>query len=295
MSSGSTIPYHLRQNKAVERILFEEKLKILDSWVAEKSDTPIERYRYVGFGGPFLEDFKSIHRNLNITDMVSIESDENTLRRQQFNKPISCIKLLPEAVTSSEFIASDQFEKKTILWLDYVNTEYVSQLDDVKNAIEKMSEFDVLKVTLNAHVANLKDKGRPETLQQDRLEFFEEKIPNEYLPSHLDSEDFTAKNFHKVLLKTIHNAFSAGTANKANVEAVILSSFVYQDGQRMLTATCILLSSENKNDFSETSKLKDWEFYYGKNQEIYDISLPSLSVRERVEIERLLPRGAWKT
>jgi len=70
MSSGSTIPYHLRQNKAVERVLFEEQLKLVSTWLESLEATPIEKYRYIGFGGPFLEDFKSIHRNLKIEDMT---------------------------------------------------------------------------------------------------------------------------------------------------------------------------------------------------------------------------------
>jgi len=159
MSSGSTIPYHLRQNKAVERVLFEEQLKLVSTWLESLEATPIEKYRYIGFGGPFLEDFKSIHRNLKIEDMTSIEYDENTLKRQEFNKPISCINLLDEPMNSSEFISEDQFLKESILWLDYVNVDYISQLNDIKNAVEKMSEFDILKVTFNSNVANLQQQG----------------------------------------------------------------------------------------------------------------------------------------
>lgn len=289
MSSGSTIPYHLRQNKAVERVLFEEQLKLVSTWLESLEATPIEKYRYIGFGGPFLEDFKSIHRNLKIEDMTSIEYDENTLKRQEFNKPISCINLLDEPMNSSEFISEDQFLKESILWLDYVNVDYISQLNDIKNAVEKMSEFDILKVTFNSNVANLQQQGSG-SIQRRRYQYFNDFIPNEYLPADLDPDDFTSKNFHKVLIKTIKNALDNGLLYRKNLVAKILSSFVYKDGQKMLTISCILLSEEKLNHFEHSSHLVNWEFYYAQGN-IFDISLPSLSVRERVEIERLLPHG----
>ncbi|BDR15657.1 O-methyltransferase [Vibrio sp. STUT-A11] len=290
MSTGSSIPYHLRQNKAVERILFEEQLKLLEPWIEQTNNKPIKDYRYISFGGPFLEDFKSIHRNLNINDMTSIENDENTLMRQEFNKPISCIKLLDDPMDSTDFIDHDQFQKETILWLDYVNTEYVSQLNDIKNAVEKMGEFDILKVTFNANVANIRvEEGS--NLQLQRYEFFQNLIPNDYLPTDLDPDDFTYKNFHKVLVKTIKNAFDSGNYNKSGMTAKILSSFLYKDGQPMLTVSCILLSHKNLLNFDQNAKLKEWEFYYNDDSSVFDISLPSLSARERIEIERLLPEG----
>lgn len=294
MSTGSSIPYHLRQNKAVERILFEEQLKLLEPWLERENGKSIEEYRYISFGGPFLEDFKSIHRSLNINDMTSIENDENTLKRQEFNKPISCITLLDEPMDSTDFIDRDQFQKETILWLDYVNTEYVSQLNDIKNAVEKMGEFDILKVTFNANVSNIRTT-EGSNLQQQRYQYFHDLIPNDYLPTDLDPDDFTYKNFHKVLVKTIKNAFDSGNYNKQNMEAKILSSFLYKDGQPMLTISCIMLSTARLHNFESTAKLKDWEFYYNDDNSVFDISLPSLSARERIEIERLLPEGDLNT
>lgn len=293
MSSGSTIPYHLRQNKAVERVLFEEQLKLLSPWLENVGANPIERYRYVGFGGPFLEDFKSIHRNLKIDDMTSIEYDEDTLKRQEFNKPISCINLLEQPMSSTDFINEDQFLKETILWLDFVNMNYVEQLNDIKTVVEKMAEFDILKVTFNSHVANVHKQGSG-SIQQQRCQFFNDLIPNEYLPSDLDPDDFTTKNFHKVLIKTIKNALAHGLLYRTDLEAKVLSSFVYSDGQQMLTLSCVLLSPQNIDNFERNASFVNWEFYYSGDQ-VFDISLPALSVRERVEIERLLPNGDLAT
>ncbi|WP_407928292.1 O-methyltransferase, partial [Collimonas silvisoli] len=53
--SGAYVPYHLRQNKAVDRQLFVDLLTKLNRYKA------IGDYSYVSFGGPYLEDFKLVH------------------------------------------------------------------------------------------------------------------------------------------------------------------------------------------------------------------------------------------
>lgn len=58
----------------------------------------------------------------------------------------------------------------------------------------------------------------------------------------------------------------------------------------MLTVSCILLPTAKIDDFELNCDIVNWDFYYDRDS-IFDISLPSLSVRERVELERLLPQG----
>lgn len=55
--SGASIPYHLRPNKAIDRYAFLELLSKVDRYI----DCDISQYKYVGFGGHSLEDFKYIH------------------------------------------------------------------------------------------------------------------------------------------------------------------------------------------------------------------------------------------
>lgn len=79
MSSGSSLPYRLRQNKSVDRELF---LGLLGRLAATLK---LEDYQYVGLGGPFLEDFRLIHARLGLKDLVCIEAEENVHKRQLFN------------------------------------------------------------------------------------------------------------------------------------------------------------------------------------------------------------------
>ena len=76
MSAGSSLPYRLRPNKAVDRELFLSLLMRLAPKFA------LEKYHYVGLGGPFLEDFRMIHGRLGIAKMTCIETEEEVHKRQ---------------------------------------------------------------------------------------------------------------------------------------------------------------------------------------------------------------------
>ncbi|MGH7814651.1 MAG: O-methyltransferase [Candidatus Binataceae bacterium] len=47
--------YHLRPNKAVDRLIFMEAIQHLEGV------HPLDSYTYYGFGGPFLEDCRLIY------------------------------------------------------------------------------------------------------------------------------------------------------------------------------------------------------------------------------------------
>ena len=79
----SFIPYHLRQNKAIDRNLFIELLRMINRRFL------IRKYEYISMGGPFLEDFKGIHASTGISKMTSFEMDRNTFLRQKFNRHLS--------------------------------------------------------------------------------------------------------------------------------------------------------------------------------------------------------------
>ena len=82
MSAGS-IPYHLRPNKAVDRLLFLE----LCSKLAPDLNIEGGGYQYVGFGGPQMEDFRLLHEKFPQMPMLCIEKHENVVPRQKFNCP----------------------------------------------------------------------------------------------------------------------------------------------------------------------------------------------------------------
>ena len=64
MSKASSLPYKLRPNKAVDRELFLSLLCRLGAHLM------VERYKYIGLGGPFLEDFRLLHKRTGIKEML---------------------------------------------------------------------------------------------------------------------------------------------------------------------------------------------------------------------------------
>ncbi|BBQ31075.1 O-methyltransferase [Aeromonas caviae] len=285
MSSGASIPYHLRHNKAVERALLIDALKK----IAHYSD--VSEYCYIGFGGPFLEDFKQLHQELKITDMISIEQNENVKRRQEFNRPLSCITIPDRSYSSTEFIDQHDFTKKSIVWLDFVRfNDIESQLHDLHTLVSKLADGDIFKVTMNANSSNL---GNPDSKDIDlnsfRLDKAKEIITEDYFPEDISVDDMTHRRFPSVLLKSIKRAAYKGLSASHELRVVPLSAFVYEDGQKMISATAIILNVNEAENFFESTKFRNWQYYAEDWNALRNISLPSLSVRERLEIERMLP------
>ena len=82
MGAGSSLPYRLRPNKAVDRELFLSLLMRLAPRLH------VEKYHYVGLGGPFLEDFRLVHARLGLATMTCVETEEEVHKRQLFNRPV---------------------------------------------------------------------------------------------------------------------------------------------------------------------------------------------------------------
>lgn len=286
--SGSSIPYHLRPNKAVERSLFVQALQKINGYL------DISGYRYIGFGGPFMEDFKIMHNEFKINDMISIEMDDNVRLRQKFNRPVSCINFLDEACNSTEFIEDHDFDKSTLIWLDYVSfSDLATQLNDIRDLIPKLTSGDIFKVTLNAHSPNL-GQTHGQDLQTYRLKRFKELVTTDYEPHRITSDDLSAKKFPNTLLKSLNRAIAYGIHAANDLEVFPISAFVYQDGQKMLTATGIILERGEKEKFIEKTRIDQWPFYSSDWSSAKNITLPSLSVRERLLVEQMLPNADYE-
>lgn len=282
MSSSGSLPYHLRQNKAIERNLFADLLSRLGRF-ANVSD-----YKYIGFGGPFLEDFKHFHGALRISKMLSLEIEENVFIRQSFNKPLSTIELVHRS--SSDFINEYNFEaeENLIVWLDYASPEIGPQLAETQRLVEKLGHRDIFKITVNATPSTLGDTPLKKDLRPYRATVASQRL-GDYGPANITADDVTFGNYPKLLLQALINAAKHGLAGHNNLILVPLTSFVYSDGQQMLTFTAILLEESEKENFFAATRLEHWPFYNGNGGLPKAISVPAFSTKERVHIESMLP------
>jgi hypothetical protein len=283
--SGQSIPYHLRQNKVVDRYAFIELLSRIDRF------KDISSYSYIGFGGHSLEDFKYIHSRFGIIDMISLEKNEDVYKRQKFNQPHSCINRIHQ--DSSDFIDKFSRNKQTIIWLDYTDPSSIrSQIEEFQATINKLEPLDVLKITLNANAASYKEAAKgatPQAIQQSRLEELRIRLGNIFPYADVTEAFMTAKKFPEALCLILRHAANLAMQTQHDLIFQPLASFSYADGQTMLTVTGIILENSQVDDFFSGTDLKSWELVntdWGKPR---SIDIPDLTIRERLYIDQLLP------
>src|SRR6266581_5074122 len=264
--SGEKVPYHLRQNKFIERELFIDLLGQVDR------RNPISEYLYVGFGGAYLEDFKILHSAFGNKSMLSLEQLPWIHERQQFNLPYGCVTCTNK--TSGDFI--DEFadilnEFKTpplLVWLDYADTDWRSQLNEYVALSSKLRKGDILKITLNVNPATLggrdlaendDEDALAENLRQKRLETVTEKL-GEFLPNEATQSDLQTKRFPALMLKALRAAAFRGLSGSIGMDLHPISAVTYSDTHKMLTVTAIMLEKNEVQEFLITTGLKTHDF-----------------------------------
>lgn len=287
--SGENVPYHLRQNKYVERLLFLELLNHVSRY------KPIKNYSYVSMGGKYLEDFKLMHEAFGLRELYSIEVDAITHGRQRFNKPLTFIECMKCSTT--DFLKEmEQFQDgqdrkgvpQTILWLDFANVKgRINQLRDFETAIAKMIPYDIAKITLNANISTILSLDKEGFSQSEKIECANDKLRrtlSDYCPPQgFDETNLHDKGFSELLISAVDRAGLKGMKNKRGMVLHPLAAFRYNDGHHsMVTYTIIILPKTELATFEASSQIKDWPYYY--NSRLVNISVPDLSLKERMFI-----------
>ena len=275
--------YHLRPNKYVDRHLFVAALERFNVF------TMLKGYRYIGFGSYMFDDFKLIHERLNISSMVSLEGDPIVCNRAKYNKPYKCIRVINQ--TSTDYIAGDDWgKKKTIIWLDYTNPkELAQQFNDVSSLLNLLNTNDIFRVTFNANVSSLGNPTEREDLHEYRLRILKERI-GEYVPVDIKPKDMTKNNYPMVLLKALHKLIGKSFVETQYDRRFLfpMYSTVYQDGQMMLTFTGIVLD-DHKKERKLRNTFRGLDFVNFEWDKPSRISIPELTVKEIIEMNKLLP------
>lgn len=285
--SGSSIPYHLRQNKAVERNLFIELLARVGR-IRNISD-----YEYIGFGGPFMEDHKALHAALRMGKMHSIEQDENTFLRQTFNYPAKFIR--SHHKNSGEFFRTHNFsENGTVVWLDYTSADDLNvQLNEFHGVVAKLDTYDVAKITLNSSTLGLGNFPEFSDVERaaKRRKVLRDRIPN-FAPVDLTDQDFQTKKYPNTLQRCVQNSLHDLSARNTGLYFHPLSTFSYADGQSMLTITGMVFKASDDaavKEFIANSRLDKWPFSNLEWAPPMLINMPALSAKERMKLDECLP------
>ena len=284
--------YHLRPNKFIDRHLFIQVLSGLHKMFN------IENYQYIGFGSFMFDDFKIIHNQLGVSEMISLESDRTIYRRAEFNRPYKCITV--QNKKSSFFIDNFSPKKHFIFWLDYsTSSELGEQFSEFSALVgTKMDHGDIVRITLNANPANLDDndnksigeKKNQGQIHKNRIEKLRVRI-QDHMPSDINEKDMSAKQYPIFLLTCLKRAANQALTPSDYQKKYLfpLFSSVYADGQQMVTLTAIVLNKKENEEKIRYCLAQYGDYVNYEFNKPCQIKVPDLTTKEIIHINSLLP------
>lgn len=285
--------YPLRPAKNVERKMLSEACRRLSFFEA------VENYRYIGFGSTTFTDFILFHKHLGIRDMYSIEDQEDFKLRFEFNKPYQCINM--RYGLSSEMLEEFDWDKRTIVWLDYESGLTDIVLNDISLVCMKGKSGTALIVTVNVagNTYQLPQKLRSASKEEQdayRLNAFTKAIGKPKVPGDIHGKNLEGGELAGTYRQIVMNEIDQTLRNRNGfvdethrMQYAPLFNFRYKDGARMMTVGGVLY--ENKDE----AVLKQCNFesldFVKPGAEPFTIEMPILTQRERRHLDSLLPAG----
>ncbi|MFZ1735716.1 MAG: O-methyltransferase [Candidatus Moraniibacteriota bacterium] len=271
------IDYNLRPAKHIERIMLSQALRRLGPFGA------VESYRYIGFGALYYRDFRLFHRDLGITDMVSLEMDTNSQGRYEFNTPFNCVTTL--FGLSIDLLPTLRWDVRTILWLDYTGKLDRDMLADVGFFAGNCVPGSVLIVTVNVQADRLSDGP----LQQ-----FTDRVAEENVPTDIHDRDLTGWGLSSTSRRVLNNKVQETLVDRngprslgAKIRFGQLFNFEYADEAKMLTFGGILFEEGQKAIIASCN----FDLLPFIRQEIdsYRIEVPQLTYKEIHHLQSQFP------
>jgi hypothetical protein len=276
--SYEEINYTLRPAKCVERKMMCEAFRRLSKFAA------VETYRYVGFGSVYFADFSLVHRQLGISDMISIEKDVEKENRFVFNQPFRCITL--EFGHSSEVLPKLDWDIRSIVWLDYDCPLSRDVLDDIRMVSSKAQMGSVLAVTVDVDPKRMKDAPRLATLK--------EWVGEDRVPLDVTERDLAAWGLAKVCrrialgeVKEAIQSRNGGRSRQSQIAFKQLFNFHYADSAKMLTVGGLLIDRGQEETF-DACGFKNLKCYRPDEEPLL-IEVPKLTFHEMTDLDRQLP------
>ncbi|WP_295953778.1 O-methyltransferase [uncultured Xanthomonas sp.] len=290
--SGSSIAYHLRSHKAVDRRLFIDLL------------TRYERVRslasavYISMGAYSLEDHRLVHRVLGIKKLIAFDLEDHIVSRQKFNRPIEecfCIKK-----SSGEFV--DEFDSvlsscgcgdatSVVVWLDYTDPKQIgSQIREFQSLLDKLREGDFVRVTINANPKELHTEATNGPVlvtkaMQNQFDSIKASI-GDYLPSTASCNDMTAEGLAILLSQAFGSAALKALPLSGRTIFAPLSIVRYADTTQMLSISGAIAARDRMDQLRSEMDLKSWPFASTDWCDIKRLVVPAITLRERLFLER---------
>jgi len=266
--------YEIRPSKAITRLVFVDVLRRLAT-MANMQD-----YQYVGFGAVEFIDFELIHRQLRITDMISIEDDPDGIERYEWNRPFNNITVL--AGRSSTVLPTIDWSRLSVVWLDYTSALTKGVIADCENLAQVLIPGSVLAVTINAHPAR-RIAGRRDALGKA---IGRERVPIGVTDNRLGGWGL-AQAQHSVLTACLQGVFAV-KPDAASWRQLL--NITYQDRAQMQMIAGIVGAPAVDRTLDQLRFEDLPEVRTGRNA--LHIRVPLLTSRERAWAEQHLPLPA---
>jgi hypothetical protein len=273
--------YHLRSNKAVDRLTLIDAIKR----IAKLTD--LGEYTFYTLGGPYLEDCRQFYEFYPEIAMVSIENNEEIFKRQQFHIPCRKGRMKLKREEFKSFLARyDANNEKSIFWLDYIGLKY-SHFDEFMGLLGKVSVGSVIKITLRCEPSDY--IGKDETDASRIVQEFQREFA-EVLPHPSDEPPSSFADFAKLIQDMVQIAAQKTLSSAMPVKFSPISSFCYADGAGMFTLTGIVCLRSEESKVKSAFNTWDLKNLNWKKPRIIDV--PTLSTKERLQLQRQLPCSA---
>jgi len=212
--------------------------------------------------------------------MVCIEQNEDTFKRQQFHVPCGSRRLRLEKTVFSSFLAQYQAnDEKSIFWLDYSTLRF-SNFDDFMVLLGKVGANSIVKMTLRSNPLDYQNEKQITEFKKK----FEAILPNPSagIPSRFEGFAVLVQDMAQI-------ASEVALPAAMPLTFLPVCSFYYSDSVGIFSLTGVVC---NRTDVLAISRrFDDWQFAnldWGPPKEI---SVPNLSPKERLHLQRYLPRG----
>ena len=275
---ADSVNYQLRPNKNVERKLFIEMFRRLDHRLG------IGNYRYIGMGGLWFADFTLVHRELGLTNLISIE--KNKADRARFNRPFDCVQV-KEGETSVVLPELDLGRRPSIIWLDYDSDLSGPALRDIQTMTSEAASASICIVTVQAHIGQVTRQQGPDGEDLSRLQALEYYAGN-VVPTGLRDREITNSTFSGIVSEILLNAFQHGvTVAARGMRFQPLLNVAYRDGAPMVTVGGLLHDAEDEPIcFGQHGSLPFWP---PSTNVPFRIRVPLLTVREKAALDQIMP------
>ena len=189
----------------------------------------VESYRYVGLGSVYFSDFSLFHSLCGFQSMVSIEGTEDAVVQERFrlNIPLGSISML--FGHSNVVLPKLEWDRKSIVWMDYDGGLDAAVLADVKYLTSKIKSGSILAISVNGDLID-REEGTRTSLQvlTDRLGSTD-KIPTEISTlGHLPGPK-VYETYRSILSQELTDALNDRNAGRV-------------DGEKVQSTTVVVLS-----------------------------------------------------